>query len=269
VINVILTHNSTDYLIDACVANSDSYRVYLCSSGSEQYLLQIASDIKDNGGLDRTAYTLRELKRISDLLEARHTERYPNEKIHCDWLFPTIFESFISSEHNKRRINILAFADIDAIDKMAPLSNLLAKDKVRISLETSAWIMGRLLKLLSFIHQEGISIQLLSGNNILIEPEKHRMILFDWSTAYFHQKAVPKDIRQNNISNAAKTVFEAIGGDVRTGKYPYEEKHPYVDFLWELACGREYEAKKTHAQFYKLVHELFGHGYIPSKILPL
>jgi serine/threonine protein kinase len=269
VIKVILTHDSIEYLVGEYVASSDSYRVYICNNGTKQYLLQIASDIEHNGGLDRAAYILKELKQISDLYETEYAKLHLDARLSYDRLFPNILDSFISDEQGDRRINILAFNDIDTIDKMVPLSNLFTKDKLRISLETSAWIMGRLLKLLSFIHEEKISIQLLSGNNVLIDLERHHTVLFDWSIAHSHQGRVPDNIRRDNISDAAKTVFTAIGGDIHTGAYSYDENHPYVRFLWKLACGEENDALKAHEQFYKLVHGIFGKGYIPSKILPL
>lgn len=268
-INVILTHGSISYSVGVCVASSDSYRVYLCNIGSKQYLLQIASEVEYNGGLDRAAYILKELEQISVLYEAEYAKLNVDVKLGYDQLFPVISDSFISSEQDDRRINILAFNNIDAIDKIVPLSNLLTKDNFRISLETSAWIMGRLLKLLSFIHGEGISIRQLSGNNVLIELERHRMMLFDWSIAHSHPDNVPDNIRKENISDAAKAVFTAIGGDITTGTYSYDEAHPYVRFLWKLACGEENDALKAHEQFYELVHGIFGKGYIPSKILPL
>lgn len=267
-IKVILTHDSIKYLVGACVANSDAYRVYFCNSGSGQYLLQVASDMKHNGGLDRAAYVMKELKQASDSYETEFAILHPDKRLSYDKLFPAIHNSFISNEQGGRRINILAFNDIDTIDKMVPLSSLLTKDKLRISLETSGWIMGRLLKLLDFAHRQRISIDIY-GNNVLIGPEKHYAVVFDWSTAQTYLDEVPIDVCKQNIANATKAVFTAIGGDIETGSYLYDEGNPYVKLLWSLTKPPSGDAEKAHHDFYEVVDGIFGKGFYPFKAFAL
>jgi len=264
---VILTHGSISYSIGAIVASNEFYRIYLCNDGIKQYLLQIASDVKHNGGLDRATYILNEFKDASDVYETEYAKFNPGRKLSYDQLFPAISDSFISHEQGGRRINILSPNNDSAIDKMVPLSNLLKKDKLRISLETSGWIMGRLLKLLDFSHRQGISINIYD-NNILINPKEHYVIVFDWSTAQTHQD-VPIDICKLNITNAAKTVFTALGGDIETGKYTYEDNNRYIEFLWSLTKSVSGDAEKVHHDFYEIVDSVFGVKFYPFKALPL
>lgn len=265
---MILTHGPIQYEIDRIIANSNSCRFYICRCDSKQYLLQIASSIENNGGLDRAAYILKELKDVSDFYETEYSKICPDKKLSYDHLFPKLIDSFISSEQGERRINILELADIDIIEEIIPLSNLLIKDKMRISLETSGWIFGRLLKLLDFIHSQNIPIDI-HGHNILIVPEKHRTIILDWSEARIYQGEITDEICKNNISRAAMTIFTAIGGDAKTGIYPYDTHNVYVDFIWKLTEPIIADAGIIHQQFYKIVDNTFGKVFYPFGAFPL
>ena len=267
---VFLERGAVKYLIGDMVAKSVSYNVYICKDGDGgQYLLQIATNIEYNGELDRAAYILRELKRVSNSYELEYAKLFPDKRLNYDRLFPILVDSFICNEQGGRRINILALKDVDSIYKMLPLSNLLVKDKLRITLETSGWIMGRLLKLISFVHPQGISFRQLDGNNVLIGLEQHHLVVFDWLLSHSYQDVVPIEVRKDDISNAAKAVFIAIGGDIRSGNYVYGEQNQYIKFLWGLVCRQESDAERAHEQFYEVVYGLFGRKFYPSKILPL
>jgi hypothetical protein len=268
---VIISHDGTQYRVVRLAAEAAQYRVYVCEDvgTGRQHLLQIATELEFNGGLERAAYVLRELKQASDLFEAEYARHSGNGRLHYDRLFPEVVASFVSDEQGKRRMNILTLTDVEVPTDMVPLSNLRARDKVRIDLESSAWIMGRLLKLLGFTHQLGFAVRVLSGNNVLIDPRCHFAVVFDWSTAYAYQQAVPEKDRKKDIADAARAVFKSIGGNSRTLKYSYDDTHPYVDLLRQFARRREGDADKAHHEFYELVDGLFGRGFRPFKTLPL
>lgn len=270
VIFVLLTHKSIKYDVVAKVAESSLYRIYTCKdAANREYLLQIAANVENNGDLDRAAYILKRLLQASNSFELEYAKQHPDKQLNYDRLFPKISNSFISSDQGNRQINILALKDIDDINLMLPLSNLRTRDKLRISLETSGWVMGRLLKLISFAHSQKISIRNLTGSNTLIVPEHHYVVAFDWTSAQFFKDNVPEEICKDDISNAAKAMFEAIGGDSVAGIYPYEEGNRYVKFLWKLACRNESDALKAHEQFYEIVYELYGQKFYPAKMIPL
>lgn len=270
---MILNHNSAQYRVGNRVAEAAKYRVYICEDAvtNEQYLLQIATEIEHNGGLDRAAFVLRELKHTSDLLEEEYAKQIEDQTLNYDRLFPFVVNSFVSEEQGKRRVNILSLKDVGSLSEIVPLSNLRNRDGLRIDLPSSAWIMGRLLKLLGLAHSKGTAVRILSGSNILIGPQNHSLVVFDWSSVHTYQQVVPFENRADDIANAAQAVFAAIGGDLETLTYPYtaDNEHQYIKYLSGLTKGQEGDAERAHTSFYELVDELFGRGFRPFKSLPL
>ncbi len=273
---MILTNGSNQYQVGERVAETETYRIYLCEEveTGRQCLLQIAAEVEHNGGLDRAAYVLGKLKQTSDLFEAKFAET--NEgRLSYDYLFPQLVDSFVSGEEQgRRRVNILAFTEVDDVTELVPLSNLATKHGMRVDLKTSAWILGRLLKLAAFAHGQGIAIRALSGGNILLLPERHFAITFDWSSSLTHQGKIPAEIRKDDIASAAKTAFAAIGGDPEIGDYPYDgelddKDRRYLELVWRYASRRESDAEKAHRQLYDLLEELWGRKFHPFIPLPL
>jgi hypothetical protein len=270
--SIVLAHGTAQYRVVAQVAEAAVYRLYVCEdvASGRQCLLQIATETVHNGGLERAAFILKELKRTSDLFQADYAKKSPGKSLRYDRLFPALIDSFVADEQGKRRINILAFTDVDTVTTMVPLSNLLVRDRLLIDLETSAWIMGRLLKLLMLAHSQGIAVQVLSGNNVLINPEQHFTVVFDWSGTYTYQQEVPGESRKADIAQAATTVLTAIGENSETSgsQTLTDEPQQYVNFLRELANRRHSSAERAHRQFYDLVNELFGDQFHPFTTLP-
>lgn len=273
---MILEHGSKRYQVGDKVAETATYRIYLCTEveTGKQCLRQIAREVEHNGGLDRAAYVLRELKQTSDLFEAEYAKSGSGRLLSYERLFPALVDSFIPEDQGKRRVNILAFSEVDDITTMVPLSNLAIKDHLRVDLKTSAWILGRLLKLLAFAHGEGITVRMLTGSNILLEPAQHFAVVFDWSSAQTHSTEIPVEHRKDDIASAAKAVFGAAGGDPETGNYPYDSElddgsRRYVEVVLRLANRRESDAQRAHKQLYELLGELYGRNFHPFTTLPL
>lgn len=258
------------YHVGDKVADNDKYRLYLCiqEETGRQCLLQVATAVEHNGNLERATYILRELKRRSDELEAEYesVKKDPEMMLNYDLAFPELVDSFIYHEQGGRRINILAFRNVEDVSNMVPLINITSKDHLRIDLRTSAWIMGKLLKLLVFAHSEGISIDLVSGSNILIEPKEHYVLIFDWSDAQIYPGKIPMHIRNEEIAQAAQAVVIALGGDLETGAFPDDGKEAfkqYTDHLRRLAYRSEMNAGKAHGKFYELIDSLWKREYYP------
>ena len=263
-------NGSSLYLVGKMVAESDKYRLYLCKQkeSGRQCLLQIATTIEQNSGLDRAAYILKELKQRSDETEEAYARDKTDSKdlLNYDLGFPELIESFICSQQLGRRVNIIAFRNVDDVSKMIPISNINAKDRLRVDLRTSVWIMGKLLKLLVFTHNEGISVNFLTGKNVLIYPDQHYVLIFDWSGAQIHPEDVPFEIRQLEISRVAQAVIAVLGGDLATGIIPNDGDEAfgrYTDYLLRLARGNESKAERAHMQFYELVDTLWKRGFYP------
>jgi len=269
---MILDRGSVRYQVGGKpVAETDSYRVYVCEdvASGQRYLLQVATSVVKNGGLERAAYLLGELRSTAELFERENALVNPGQLVSYDRLFPQLVDGFIAEDQGGRRINILGFTEVDDPALLVPLSNLAVKDGLRVSLTSSAWVMGRLLKLLGFAHGEGIAVKALGGGNILLEPAQHFALVFDWSSATTYQDEVPVRVRKDDIASAAKTVLASTGANIETGKpFPLDGEPRYTDFLWRLAHGREADALRAHDQFYELVDELWGREFRKFETLP-
>lgn len=264
-----LCNGPENYSVGKLIFNTEHFRLYICKveKTGKNCLLQISSDVEHNGKIELAAFVLGQLRHYSDSIETEYALTHPNEKVNYDRLFPTVYASFISKEQGERRVNILHFKDMDDIFSLVPLTNLLEKDKLRISLETSGWILGRLLKLLSFVHECGYSIEI-SGDNVLIVPDNHYVVVPDWSKVLVHGKSVPRQIQSSNVRSAAMAVFTAIGGN-SDGSYAYSETNDYIKYIGGLAIDGEAPAIKAHQDFYEIAHQVFGKKFFPFQAFPI
>ena len=269
-----IRNDSLIYQVGEQVAETGTYRLYLClTHDGRQCLLQIAIAVEHNGVLQRAAYILNELYRRADEVEAEYArvKKDPSILLNYHLGFPALVDSFICQEQGGRHVNILAFTNVDDVAKIVPLTNITQKDRLRVDLKTSAWIMGKLLKLLAFASSEGFSVNT-SGNNILIEPDQHYVLIFDWSVAQAHQKTVPMEIQRQQIIRGAQAVIAVLGGDPETGTFPDDGDDAfseYTGYLLRLARGERNKAKEAHEEFYALVDKIWERGFHPFTARPL
>lgn len=255
------------YQVGKLVAEAPAYRLYLCKQEEtgRQCLLQVAANAAHNGAMERNAYFLGELKREADRLEEEYARvvRDPNKTLGYDLGFPELVDSFVCAEQGGRRINILAFRNVEDVSRMVPISNITNKDRRRVDLRTSAWIMGKALKMFAFAHSQGI----VGERVILIEPSQHYVVFFDWSEAMaFPGGKVPETTSRKEISQAATAVINIMGGDPDTGSFPDDEGgkyRQYTDHLVGLAGGSQHNAERAHARFYELIDELWERAFHP------
>lgn len=273
---MIINGNFGSYEIINKVAETDCYRLYLCVKEDFNLycLLQIAASKEMNGRLERAAYILKKLKKSADEAEEEYAKAKtdPKGKLNYDLGFPELLDSFICQDQGERWVNILAFRGVENASKMVPLINITDKDLLRVDLRTSAWIMGKPLKLFVLTHYEGISVGLTNGANILIEPDSHYVLFFDWSSAVVDRKTVPKEVRRKEISEVAQAVITALGGDYATKTLPddgVEGFDQYAKYLFELADGREDDPQAAHENFYKIVDSIWKREFYPFTTKPL
>lgn len=271
---MILKRGPTEYRVGNLVAEAPTYRLYACEgSDDRELLLQIASEPADNGKLERVAFILRDLMETAGRYEELYAKLHPGKQLGYDHLLPQVVDSFVYDDQGKRRVNILALYKADRLEEVVPLSNITLFDGRRVDIPSSAWILGRLLKLLVFCHGEGTAIRGISGNNILIQPEHHTVAVLDWTSAliYQAQKEADGEIYAADIADAAQAVFAAIGGNPETGSYPYDADgaERYIEYLWQLCTGNQVDAEIAHHQFYDLVNGLFGYGFREFHTYPL
>lgn len=242
------------YEIGAIVASNDQHKLRLCAnSENQECLLQIATDRTTNDVVARNAWFL---KRLSE--EASQIEEKSEKPINYALAFPNLIESMtLSAEQGERLVNILRFNNVESIGSLIPLVKIW-KDSLRVDLRTSAWIMGKLLKVISFAHDCRIEVKEINGNNILIDPDQHYVIVFDWSRSVFHEDAIPASIVRDEIKKAAILVIKAIGGDLKAACETAADL-PYIRFLELLSMHGANDARIAHQQFYEVVDSLCSH----------
>lgn len=266
-----IAHDGCSYEIGRRVASTATYQLYLVREqpSGEWRLLQIAATPEDSGGLDRAAFLLRRFTDSGIQLEADYERLYGGRGLHYERLHPGIVASFLSPEQGNRRINILALAAVPDLRRVIPLSSVRRKDRQRVDPETSAWIMGRLLKMLTFVHAEGVVNRAMTPNNILLDPEQHFAVTLDWSVARIFPGVVPPEHVATDIKSAAKAVFYALGGSVGNATWPHEGHEPYINLLRQLMHTGAPDADNALDQFYGLVRAQYGHSFHPFTTLQL
>ena len=113
--------------------------------------------------------------------------------------------------------------------------------------------MGKLLKIISFAHDNNYTIGNISGNNVLIEPDKHYVIVFNWSMAEFHHDKVPASDQRREIQAAANLAIKLLGDALDK---TCDADLPYVHYLRSLVMDGEYSAREAHRTFYEIVDAL-------------
>jgi hypothetical protein len=161
----------------------------------------------------------------------------------------------------------------EGLPALVLLSSLPEKAGIRVDPKTSVWIVGKLLKLLTFTQSIGVSVGDLSGDNVLIHRKDHFVMVFDWSTANAsHGGRVPDDIAREEISQVARLGYLILGGNPETGELPYDDQLPnsgYEKLLFDLVRGGYTDAHKAHTDFYKLARAAWPGRYYPFTSYPL
>lgn len=263
---MIIKNGSRSYVVGQEVARAPRYNLYMCTTkDGRECLLQVAASQEFNGSLDCEVYVLKTLKTSADALQEEYARDNPDKFLNYDLGFPEVVDSFVCSEQGNRRINILAFRNVSQVSKMVPISGIVKRDKLRVDLKTSAWIMGKLLKMLSFAHNEGIAVEKVGGDNILIEPDQHYVLIFDWSKAKVYTGEIPAEVRRLEISRAAKTVITVLGGDFQKEEIPDDGEEcfaGYREVIFEIANGDFNDALRAHQKFYEFVEKNWK-GFYP------
>lgn len=271
---MIITNNGSSYEVGKKVAETERYRLYLCrpSGTTVDHLLQVASTVEYNGALDRASYILEKLLCEAERVEEEYARVKPNPShfLNNQLSFPEIVDTFVPADQGGRRVNILRFRGVDDVRRLVPLQNLVHRDRLRVDLRTSIWIMGKLLKVLTFVHNEGITVGDWSLGNILIEPDLHYVVIFNWADAQLKSDGVPRDTVREEIRSATRCAIEALGGTPEGGiPDDGDTQHAsYQKHLVELAVQGDSSALTAHQAFYALVDSLWPRGYHPFTAYP-
>jgi hypothetical protein len=266
---------TAQFTVVKLLGKTDTFNLYLCKAEGDdrQCILKIAASAAQNPLLDREAFLLRSLRLRAEELEAAYARvKKGDGMLNYQLLFPEVVDSFIVEEQGGRRVNILRFEAIDDVGELVPIGHITSRDRVRVDPRTSAWIMGKVLKALAFFHAEGISIDRLTGENILIERKQHYVVFFDWTNATQVPEEVTSDVAMEEISKATREVIIVLGGNPILGTLPKDaqlEDDRYAAMLHSLASGGYSDAGEAHAEFYKLIRALWPRAYHHYTSYPL
>lgn len=269
----VLSPSGQTYDVGRKLAQNSRFDLHECIlEDGRVCLFKIAATKEQNGLLDREAYLLTTMKDEADATQAEYAGKFPKKPpLNYHFLFPRVVETFVSGEYDGRRITVLSFFDTaDNLSDLAPLGHITTLERQRIDPRTSAWIMGKLLKLLVFTHGQKITGQSLDGDNILIhhadQNQRHTSAIFDWSEATVVTTGLSPETTTEEIASIAQAVIVALSGDEDDETFaipPHEEQlkdSRYANFLKNLAEGYEHDAAKAHAEFYALIKELWPQG---------
>lgn len=271
---VIGPESKTNYVVEGSVAQTEAFTAYSCTHKEIEgncFILKIATEKKYNAILDREAFILNLLFNEAQKQEEAFQKENPGTEVKMNYhfTFPKLAETFISEDQNSRRIIILDFSQVATrLNDLTPLINLERKENVRVDQRSSAWILGKMLKTLIFVHSSGITVNDLSRNNILINKKEHLVTIFDWSSAKVTDDLLSQESEE--IAQLATTVIRTLGWDLKSGAIPEDNSYSeYNELIKKFALGKGGSAKKAHTEFYQLVDKLWPREYYAFMTHPL
>ena len=265
----ILSPNGTKYEVkEERLGSTDEFTLYECTLPDKSpAILKIAKTLGNNGLLDREAYILGILKEGAEELEKDYFEVTEGKKspLNNHYFFPQLVESFIASDQDNRRVSILSLSHVSKkLAELMPLS-FISVNNNRVDPRTSAWILGKLLKLLVFTHGLGIELGQITADNILINQRKHYVCMFDWSKAVLCNGEISSEVAGREIAQITREVIKILGCS-EDGELPKDEQlvdDSYEKFLKNLTSGFESDSYTAHKKFYELIWSLWPHGFHP------
>lgn len=260
-----------EYQLGERVARNDRFEIFFATPADnpKRLCLIVVAQEGKNPIVDRWAYILTVLAEHAARLEEEYQtiRTDPSDVLNYQLGFPILVEAFKSPEN--QQIMVLAF-EYSTPSEMVPIAKMIRKERLRVDLKTSVWVMGKLLKTLSFAHSQGLSVGVINTGTILIDPERHYVNVFDWSAAQI-SSSLTDQTKRKEIAQAGEVVIRALGGDVTDRMIPNDTEgdkgERYCAHLWTLVDGLFVDAAVAHKSFYQLVDTLWERGYHPFTAL--
>jgi len=278
------------------IREAATYRCYFCRSADfprRQFILKIAKSPDDNVLLEQEAFKLRLLREKSVVLDERLIDEGSGPMFYR-YGFPEVIDEFEADGHGGRKVLILGF-DIgrnflhddedgnavweDDLGLLRPIAKIVSLKHAaeRVDPKTSAWMIGKALKILVFIHECGISVGNLSAGNILTDEAVFKIksscvAFFDFSIATDYGDEVPEDVVRDEIQQIARAGIIALTGNGDAKELFPDEQLPdksYEQILFSLAKGRISDARTAHRKFYDVVDSLWGRAFHPYTVYSL
>lgn len=253
------------------LASTDRYTLYVCLSPEGQYVsMKIAKSPDFNANLATEADVLETMGQEAVRLD-REALVSGDKPYNYQLFFPLLVESFISPDN--RQVNILGYPEvIKTLKQLTPLSQMVA-GRQRVDVKTIVWILGKSLKVLGFAHDQGISNGLIIPSNILIEPEIHGVMVFDWSKATRYDELVPMEAARAEIVQLAQCVVSILG-NTDPLRLPHDthllttdQHRQFTAYLQRLLEGSVGDALEAHRQLYALSDQIWPRKEVtPGKL---
>lgn len=211
---VVIRTRAREYEVFAQIAQTDFCNVYCANykeGGSDiPVLFQVAKSPLDNEFVGNEA---RVLNRLAE--EDSFDKFYP--------YFPNLVDAFTfedSRDHIRREINVFS----EEPDEFYSLAKVRAAYSDGIDPKDMAWIFRRVLVGLGFAHQSGVIHGAILPENIFIQPEKHGLVIKEWSYAVVepmgfggHLLAIPNDYESWYPVEVLKKELVTPGLDIYLG----------------------------------------------------
>lgn len=246
------------------LADNSRYTLYKCKINDENdyKIVMLSSSKTFNSVLHKQFIVLDRLEKEVNSLKYEYEEN--GHLIDYDVVFPHNVQLIEKFDDSGRSALVLKFHDwVDDFQDLVPLAKML-NNGFRVDLKTTAWIFGKLLKIISFAADAAeVEINDLSANNVLIHPEKHYVIVFDWSKSVDHEDLDDYgDLTKDGVRKAAQLAKRITS--FRNGFNDIELV--LVDFINNLSTS-SMSAESAHKSFYGLVDSLCSNpssGWTPS-----
>lgn len=265
------------HLITQRLASGNIADVYRGTFDNEPVVYKIARNASDNDLLHNETRVLRKLR-------AQDTDATFHPYI------PNLIDTFGIKESGVTRM----------CNAMTETTNLWTLTKVRDNHPNGvhpldlAWIWRRLLVANGYAHKNGVIHGAVFPDHVLIEPDKHGVVLIDWCYAttketletyspiiaitsdfrdWYPQEVISKEVPSpaTDIYMAARTMAYLLGGDGATGQMPVHIPTPFKAFL--RSCMQTNQ-KSRPQDAWVLLHEFdellerLGTPYWPRKFRP-
>lgn len=264
-----------EYEVLGIVGTTKKFRLRKSASASGGVLLlKVALSPEHNALLEREAFLLRALADSAAELEIKYAKQNPGKTpLNNHFYFPKVQDALMVHDEGERKALILDFSAItEKIEDLVPLKFIIEREKSRVDPRTSAWMLGKLLKMLVFTQDNKVELNGLSEGNIALHRAGHYVSLMNWSGAAFSKNVVTGTPGAGEeIAAVTRAVQYVLGAD-SNGKLPTHDDlvgTQYEDFLNHLAGGDVVDAFEAHTAFYKLIRKLWPRGYHPFTVIPL
>lgn len=90
----------------------------------------------------------------AERIDEEYGQTHNGQKLNYQIGFPKLVENFISEEQNGRRVLVIRLTMSNSLSEIFPIDKIREIERVRVDPKTSVWILGKLLKIIAFAHDQ-------------------------------------------------------------------------------------------------------------------